>query len=167
MKALKALAVVGLGLSLAGVPSADAKDWKTVKIATEGAFRPWNFVEGGKLNGLDVELAGELCKRMQVTCEVMAQDWDGIIPALQAGKYDAIIAAMTITPKRREVIDFSRTYAIGPHGFAVQKAGPLANLPGARTHDLCRSPARGRGPNQDSMESNSAPRRPRPCPDTA
>jgi octopine/nopaline transport system substrate-binding protein len=131
MTGFKAVAVIGLGLLASGMASADAKEWKTIKIATEGAFRPWNFVEGGKLDGFDVELANELCKRMQVTCELMAQDWDGIIPALQAGKYDAIMAAMTITPKRREVIEFSRTYAVGPHGFAVQKGGPLAKLPGA------------------------------------
>src|SRR5262249_39683860 len=96
----------------------------------EGAFAPWNFVEGGKLKGFDVELAEDLCKRMQVTCEIVAQDWDGIIPALQAQKYDAIMAAMTITEKRRAVIDFSRPYAVGPHGFAVSKSGPLAKLPG-------------------------------------
>lgn len=131
MRSFKAVVLAGFGFLAAGISGATAKDWTAVKIATEGAFRPWNFVEGGKLGGFDVELANELCKRMKVTCELMAQDWDGIIPALQAGKYDAIMAAMTITPKRREVIDFSRTYAVGPHGFAVQKAGPLASLPGA------------------------------------
>jgi octopine/nopaline transport system substrate-binding protein len=129
---MRALAIaLGLAVAVAISAGADAKEWKTVKIATEGAFAPWNFVEGGTLKGYDVELAQDLCKRMQVTCEIAAQDWDGIIPALQAGKYDAIMAAMTITPKRREVIDFSRTYAVGPHGFAVLKSGPLANLPGA------------------------------------
>lgn len=129
---MRALAIA-LGFAIVALcgTTAEAKDWKTIKIATEGAFAPWNFVEGGKLEGYDVELAEDLCKRMQVTCEIQAQDWDGIIPALQAQKYDAIMAAMTITPKRREVIDFSRTYAVGPHGFAVLKAGPLASLPGA------------------------------------
>jgi octopine/nopaline transport system substrate-binding protein len=129
MKGIAIISASLFGLLLAG--GADAKEWKTIRIATEGAFAPWNFVEGGKLKGYDVELAEDLCKRMNVTCEIVAQDWDGIIPALQAQKYDAIMAAMTITPKRREVIDFSRTYAVGPHGFAVLKSGPLANLPGA------------------------------------
>ncbi len=129
---MRALAIaLGVALAAASGVGANAKEWKTVKIATEGAFAPWNFVEGGKLKGYDVELAEDLCKRMQVTCEIAAQDWDGIIPALQAQKYDAIMAAMTITEKRREVIDFSRTYAVGPHGFAVLKSGPLAALPGA------------------------------------
>ena len=129
MKGIAIISASLFGLLLAS--GADAKEWKTIRIATEGAFAPWNFVEGGKLKGYDVELAEDLCKRMNVTCEIAAQDWDGIIPALQAQKYDAIMAAMTITPKRREVIDFSRTYAVGPHGFAVLKSGPLANLPGA------------------------------------
>src|SRR5215472_17062890 len=117
MKGIAIISASLFGLLLAG--GADAKEWKTIRIATEGAFAPWNFVEGGKLEGYDVELAEDLCKRMNVTCEIVAQD------------YDAIMAAMTITPMRREFIDFSRTYAVGPHGFAVLKSGPLANLPGA------------------------------------
>jgi octopine/nopaline transport system substrate-binding protein len=111
---------------------AQGKKWETVKIATEGAYAPWNFSgPGGKLDGFEVELANELCRRMNVKCEIVAQDWDGIIPALQAGKYDVIMAGMNITPKREEVIQFSRVYAAGPHGFGVMKDSPLVK---ARRH---------------------------------
>ncbi len=125
--------VVGAAFVLAAVlaSGASAKEWKTLKIETEGAFAPWNFVTAGQLDGFDVELAKTLCQKMQVTCEITAQDWDGMIPALNAGKYDAIMAAMISTPKRRDVIDFSRSYANGPHGFAVLKTSPLAKLPEA------------------------------------
>jgi octopine/nopaline transport system substrate-binding protein len=131
MKLLKAFGLALLGAALATGASAQGKKWETVKIATEGAYAPWNFsTPQGKLDGFEPELAMELCRRMNVKCEVVAQDWDGIIPALQAGKYDVIMAGMNITPKREEVIQFSRTYAAGPHGWGAMKDSPLAKLAG-------------------------------------
>ncbi len=116
--------------ALAGPAFAQGKKWETVKIATEGAYEPWNFTTaGGKLDGFEIELANDLCRRMNVKCEIVAQDWDGIIPALQAGKYDAIMAGMSITDERKKVIDFSRPYAGAPNGFAVAKNSPLAQMP--------------------------------------
>ncbi|WP_134494129.1 lysine/arginine/ornithine ABC transporter substrate-binding protein [Microvirga pakistanensis] len=104
---------------------------KTVKIATEGAYAPWNFTgAGGKLEGFEIDLANDLCARMKVKCEIVAQDWDGIIPALQAKKYDAIMAGMTITDKRKEAIEFSVPYADTPSVFLVAKDSPLAKMPG-------------------------------------
>jgi len=132
MRIIKALglALVGSALALGGA-AAQGKKWDAVKIATEGAYAPWNFTgPGGKLDGFEVELANELCSRMKVKCEVVAQDWDGIIPALQTGKYDAIMAGMNITPRRQEVIQFSRVYAASPHGFGVMQDSPLAKLAG-------------------------------------
>lgn len=132
MKIMKAIGFALIGAALAaGGASAQGKKWDTIKIATEGAYAPWNFTgPGGKLDGFEVELANDLCRRMKAKCEIVAQDWDGIIPALQAGKYDAIMAGMNITDKRLEVINFSQPYASTPHGFAVMKDGPLAKLPG-------------------------------------
>jgi octopine/nopaline transport system substrate-binding protein len=132
MKIIKAIGLALLATALAaGGAAAQGKKWDSIKIATEGAYAPWNFTgPGGKLDGFEVELASELCNRMKAKCEVVAQDWDGIIPALQAGKYDAIMAGMNITDKRREVINFSQPYAATPHGFAVMKDGPLAKLSG-------------------------------------
>jgi octopine/nopaline transport system substrate-binding protein len=131
MKLIKVLGLAILGAALATGASAQGKKWETVKIATEGAYAPWNFsTPQGKLDGFEPELAQELCRRMNVKCEVVAQDWDGIIPALNAGKYDAIMAGMNITPKREEVIQFSRVYAAGPHGWGAMKNSPLAKLEG-------------------------------------
>ncbi|QFU17316.1 lysine/arginine/ornithine ABC transporter substrate-binding protein [Microvirga thermotolerans] len=123
---------LGLGLLAAALAMGGAAaQEKTVKIATEGAYAPWNFTgAGGKLEGFEVDLANDLCARMKVKCEIVAQDWDGIIPALNAKKYDAIMAGMNITDKRLEVIDFSRPYASGLHGFATAKDSPLAKLEG-------------------------------------
>jgi octopine/nopaline transport system substrate-binding protein len=132
MKIFKVLGLSLLASALAiGGAAAQGKKWETVKIATEGAYAPWNFTgPGGKLDGFEVELANDLCSRMKVKCEIVAQDWDGIIPALQASKYDAIMAGMNITDKRLEVINFSRTYAAGPHGWGAMKNSPLAKLAG-------------------------------------
>jgi octopine/nopaline transport system substrate-binding protein len=132
MNVLKAMTFGVLAAAVAlGSAAAQGKKWETVKIATEGAYAPWNFTgPGGKLEGFEIDLAHNLCERMKVKCEIVAQDWDGIIPALQAKKYDAIMAGMNITDKRLEVIGFSRPYAATPHGWGVMKDSPLAKLPG-------------------------------------
>lgn len=122
---------VVLAVVLAFVADPVAAQQRQVRIATEGAYAPWNFTgPGGELQGFEIELANDLCKRMNASCTIVAQDWDGIIPGLTAGRYDAIMAGMNITDKRLEVINFSRPYAEGPHGFAVMPNSPLAGLPG-------------------------------------
>jgi octopine/nopaline transport system substrate-binding protein len=129
MKTLGFFGAAALGV-LVAVSGASAQE-KTFKIATEGAYAPWNFTgAGGKLEGFEIDLANDLCARMKVKCEIVAQDWDGIIPALNAKKYDAIMAAMTITDKRKEVISFSEPYANAPSTFLVSKDSPLAKMPG-------------------------------------
>lgn len=141
LAALSALVAVGLaGAATTGGALAQAKDWKKIKIATEGAYAPWNFTNAaGKLEGFEVDLANDLCKRMGATCEIVAQDWDGIIPSLQAGKYDAIIAGMSITAKRMEVIDFTTPYANTPAALAVLKSSPLAKIPVDKNYDLVKN----------------------------
>src|SRR4051812_29141381 len=129
---MKFFKTLGLGLlaSALAIGGVAAQE-KTVKIATEGAYAPWNFTgAGGKLEGFEIDLANDLCNRMKVKCEIVAQDWDGIIPALQAKKYDAIMAGMSITDERKRTIDFAGPYAAGPNGFLVAKDSPLAKMPG-------------------------------------
>src|SRR5918998_5301967 len=132
MRLLKIMGAALVGSALAiGAAAAQGKKWETVKIATEGAYAPWNFTgAGGKLEGFEIDLANDLCNRMKVKCEIVAQDWDGMIPALQAKKYDALMAGMSITEERKKVIDFSVSYANSPNGFLVAKDSPLANMPG-------------------------------------
>jgi octopine/nopaline transport system substrate-binding protein len=100
-----------------------------IKIATEGAYAPWNFTTAdGKLAGLEIDLANDLCARMKIKCTIVAQDWDGLIPSLTVGKFDVIMASMFITPKRLETIDFTQPYAVDPSGFAVAKDSALGKL---------------------------------------
>jgi len=125
------VALLGMILSATlAVPAlAQDQDWSTIRIATEGAYAPWNFTDAsGELVGFELDLARNLCERMEAECEIVAQAWDGIIPALQAGKYDAIMAGMSITDERKEVITFSRDYAATPAKFVVLKDSPMADF---------------------------------------
>ncbi len=98
-----------------------------ITIATEGAYAPWNFTgPDGKPAGFEIDLANDLCARMKIKCTIVIQDWDGLIPSLNVGKFNVIMASMFITDKRLEVINFSRPYAIDPSTFAVGKTSALA-----------------------------------------
>ncbi|WP_128514081.1 transporter substrate-binding domain-containing protein [Tabrizicola thermarum] len=82
-----------------------------VRLGTEGAYPPYNFInDAGEVAGFERELGDELCKRAGLTCEWVTNDWDSIIPNLQSGNYDVIIAGMSITDEREQVIDFSQGY---------------------------------------------------------
>lgn len=99
-----------------------AKEWHTVRFGTEGAYPPFNWTApDGTLQGFDVDIAHALCKQMKVQCKLVRQDWDGIIPALLARKYDAIIAGMSITDERRRKVDFTHKYALMPNKFIAKK----------------------------------------------
>lgn len=129
MKKIIATLALGLAVSTLGLGVAEAKDWKKIRIATEGAYAPWNATDpSGKLVGFEVDLANDLCKRMKAECEIVGQDWDGMIPALQQNKYDGIMAAMSINEERLKVIDFAGPYANEPSAFAAPKSSPLVTL---------------------------------------
>jgi octopine/nopaline transport system substrate-binding protein len=116
----KALIGAVLGAATLLGASAQAKEWKTVTIALEGSYAPWNLtLPGGKLGGFEPELIANLCDRVKLQCKLVAQDWDGMIPGLLAGKFDVLMDAISITPEREKIIAFSRPYAATPATFAV------------------------------------------------
>ena len=104
---MKKLVLATAALALcAGMASAD-----TIRLGTEGAYPPWNFInDSGEVDGFERELGDELCKRAELTCEWVTNEWDSIIPNLVSGNYDTIIAGMSITAEREEVIDFTQNY---------------------------------------------------------
>lgn len=95
----------------AGMAMAD-----TVRMGTEGAYPPYNFInDAGEVDGFERELGDELCKRAELTCVWVKNDWDSIIPNLVSSNYDTIIAGMSITAGRDEVIDFTQNYIPPAH----------------------------------------------------
>jgi octopine/nopaline transport system substrate-binding protein len=100
-----------------------------IKIGTEGAYPPWNSKDAsGALIGFEVELAYSLCRYIGRQCEVVEQDWDGMIPALQMRKFDAIMAGMSITPERKKVMTFSQGYADEKASLAAMKGSSLEGM---------------------------------------
>jgi polar amino acid transport system substrate-binding protein len=103
---------------------------QTVRMGTEGAYPPYNFInDKGEVDGFERELGDELCKRAALTCEWVQNDWDSIIPNLQSGNYDTIIAGMSITEEREKVIDFTQNY-IPPAASAYMALTPDADIKG-------------------------------------
>ena len=82
-----------------------------IRIATEGAYKPFNYINAdGSLGGYDVDVAKAVCAELKADCQIVAQDWDGILPGLMAKKYDAVLAGMSITPERSAQVDFTQPY---------------------------------------------------------
>ncbi|RNF34893.1 transporter substrate-binding domain-containing protein [Paracoccus methylarcula] len=103
---------------------------ETVRLGTEGAYPPYNFVnDAGEVDGYERELGDELCKRAELDCTWVKNDWDSIIPNLVSGNYDAILAGMSITPEREEVIAFTQNY-IPPAASAYAALSEDADIEG-------------------------------------
>jgi octopine/nopaline transport system substrate-binding protein len=129
MTIIKTLAA-GVFAAMTLATGAFAQEKTEITIATEGAFPPYNLTRpDGTLDGYDVELAHYLCDHMKIKCTIVAQAFDGMIPALNAGKFDAIMAGMSATEKRKEVIDFSMSYGSTGQAFAVLKDSDLSSMP--------------------------------------
>lgn len=115
---------------------AAAQESDVIRIATEGAYPPFNTVKSdGTLAGLDVDMANALCEEMKAKCTIVAQDWDGIIPGLMAKKYDAIIASMSITEDRKKQINFTNKYYTTPLAVVVPKDSTLTGVAAADMKD--------------------------------
>lgn len=108
---MKKLVLATAALALSAGLAWSAAHEKTIRMGTEGAYPPWNFInDAGEVDGFERELGDELCKRAELTCEWVTNEWDSIIPNLVSGNYDVIIAGMSITDERDEVIDFTQNY---------------------------------------------------------
>ena len=133
--------IATLSLTVAALTATAAQASDKVRIATEGAWAPFNFIDSsGKAQGFDVDIANALCEKMKVECEIVTQDWDGLIPALKVKKFDAIVASMSITEERMKQVDFSDPYYSGGlrylaakgKAFDTSKAGLKGKVIGAQ-----------------------------------
>ena len=126
---MKFFLITLVSILLAMITISHAGDWSKIKIGTEGAYPPWNGTNAaGELEGAEIDLAADLCARMNAECEFVVQDWDGMIPALEIGKYDAIMAGMSITEERKMKIDFSIGYMTEPASLSALRGSALGTL---------------------------------------
>lgn len=108
-----------------------------IVIASEGAYPPFNsLTTDGTLTGFDIDIARALCDEMKAECELVTNDWDGMIPALQSKKFDAIIASMSITPERLQQVDFSKKYYNTGPAIAVPKDSEITDVDGLKGKTL-------------------------------
>lgn len=108
--------IAGLAVALAAAPASA----ETLRIATSADFPPWESVDSdGNMIGFDIDFGNEVCARIEAECEWTNQAYDGLLPALIAGQYDMIVAAISITDERRQSIAFSAAYAQAPAAFAA------------------------------------------------
>lgn len=122
--------IIAAAMVFAAAGTVQAKEWKEVRIGIEGAYPPFSWTEpNGEVKGFDIDIANALCDEMKVKCTLVKQDWDGIIPALLARKYDAIIATMDITEERKKKVAFSDKYQHIPARFAAKKGTAIELTP--------------------------------------
>jgi arginine/ornithine transport system substrate-binding protein len=114
------LVAVSLGALAVGARAAEPS---TLRIGVEGAYPPFSSVSAdGSLKGFDIDIANALCAEMKLPCKLVQQEFDGMIPALQARKFDIIVASLSITPERLKVVDFSDKYYKTPNRL-IARAG--------------------------------------------
>jgi arginine/ornithine transport system substrate-binding protein len=140
MRSIFGAAIIALGLSTAALAQST-----TIRVGVEGNYPPFSMLApDGKLSGFDIDIANAVCAQMKVTCTMVQQEWDGMIPALNAKKFDMIVASMTITEERKKAVDFSDAYYDVPSRW-VAKAGAFteataASLKGKKIIVLRNSP---------------------------
>lgn len=116
MRILIAAAALALGLGHASAQQT------TIRVGVEGNYPPFSMIApNGQLSGFDIDIANALCAEMKITCQMVQQEWDGMIPALNARKFDMIVASMTITEERRQRVDFSNPYYDVPSRWVAKK----------------------------------------------
>jgi lysine-arginine-ornithine-binding protein len=109
-----------------GAINAHAKEWKDIRIGYEGAYPPFSSIQpDGTPVGFDIDMIHALCAQMHANCKLVQISWDGLIPALQAEKIDAIVASVAITAERKQKVSFTEKYYNTPRRLVVAKNSPI------------------------------------------
>ena len=116
-----------------------------LRVGVEGSYPPFSQIgTDGKLSGFDIDIANAVCAELKAECTFVQQEFDGMLPALNAKKFDMIVASLTITEERKKAVDFSDAYYDVPSRW-VAKAGSFkdaspASLKGKKIIVLRNSP---------------------------
>lgn len=116
------LAALCLVLLTAAPAFGDEAARETLRVGVDPAYPPFSEIDDAdRLVGFDIDIALALCARMDVACAFVRQDWEGLIPALRAGRFDAIVSSMSITEKRRRLVSFTERYYSSGVRFVARK----------------------------------------------
>jgi polar amino acid transport system substrate-binding protein len=118
-----------LAFGAATAMQASAGEAAPIRIAIEGAFPPFNFIDqNNELQGFEVDLAKTLCEQMKAECTLVQHEWDGIIRGLLNREYDAIMSSLEILEQRQKRIAFSKPYYRIPAIFIAPKGSEIKDL---------------------------------------
>lgn len=128
IRKLTAAAFVLASLGLHTAALAQAPDWAKIRIGVEANYPPFSqMAPDGKFSGFDIDIANAICAQIKAECTLVSQEWDGMMPALNAKKFDMIVASMSITEDRKKAADFSDSYYDIPSAW-IAKAGSFKDV---------------------------------------
>ncbi len=99
-----------------------------IVMATNAEFPPYEYMEDGKIVGIDAEIAAKIAEKLGKELRIENVDFDSLIPGVQSGKYDFSMAGMTVTEERKEQVDFSQKYATGVQVIIVKEGSPITSV---------------------------------------
>ena len=132
-------ALAGAALTLGSTVTAqadaleDVMDAGVLRVGTETAFAPFDYIDAGEHTGLNVDVFAEIGKEMGVDIEWITLDWTGVLPGLEAGRFDVVAGPATITSERMERYRFSSPVALSSTGKKPSTDGP----PVSPLHAVC------------------------------
>ena len=119
--------ILALALTLALTLTAAAACAETLTMATNASFPPYEYVEGDQVVGIDPEIAAAVCEKMGYELEIVDTEFDSLISGVASGKYDFVMAGMTVTDERKQMVSFSNTYATGVQVIIVKEDSPITS----------------------------------------
>ena len=125
-KVLSLVLVLALAISL--VACGGAKNDNVLTMATNAEFPPYEFMEGGKIVGIDAEIAQAIAEKLGKELVIENVDFDSLIPGVQTNKYDFVMAGMTVTDERKLEVDFTTSYATGVQSVIVAEDSDIASI---------------------------------------
>ena len=120
--------ILALALTLALTLTAAAACAETLTMATNASFPPYEYVEGDQVVGIDPEIAAAVCEKMGYDLEIVDTEFDSLISGVASGKYDFVMAGMTVTDERKQMVSFSDTYATGVQVIIVKDDSPITSV---------------------------------------